>query len=92
MEESDVRHTDLLEERFTSRDAKEGASLDGGGVNGDGILRVVEHSDCLHHQIAVHLKGLGTLTWVLNHDLLGDYRVRDDAPEHVMTGIASTIS
>ena len=73
-EESDVRHTDLLEDRFTSLRVKEGAVRDEGGEDGDGILRIVEHPDCLHHQIAVHLKGRGMLTRVLSRDLLGGDR------------------
>ena len=60
-EETDVRHTDLLENRFTSRSSKVGVARIAGGDDVDGILRIVEHSDCPHHQIAVHLKGRGML-------------------------------
>ncbi len=85
-EESDVRHTNLLEDRFLSRRAKEGAARDGGWEDGDGILQVVEHPDCLHHQIAVHLKGRGMLTRVLYRDLLGGNRAWDDAPVRAHNG------
>jgi hypothetical protein len=88
-EETDVRHTDLLENRFTSRSAKEGVGGIVGWEGGDGVLRVVEHPDCPHHQIAVHLKDRGMLTRVLRRDLLGGTR---DAPVQAVTEITSPMS
>lgn len=54
VEKSDMRHTDLLQSYFSDMPS----------------LQIIEHEDCPHHQIAVHLKQQGKLAQVLHSNLI----------------------
>jgi len=59
VEKSDIRHTDLLLSHFSEMSS----------------LQIIEHEDCLHHQIAVHLKQQGKLAQVLHSNLVNNRRM-----------------
>jgi len=67
VEKADVGHTDLLMNHIN------GKFSEGPGPLG-GRLIINEHSDCQHHQIAVHLKEKGQLAHVLSSNLIQGYR------------------
>ncbi|KAL7543403.1 hypothetical protein ACHAXR_012820 [Thalassiosira sp. AJA248-18] len=58
VEKADVRHTDSII-----------SQLSGKGVTGFPVT-IIEHPDCKHHQIAVHLKEKGQLAEVLSCNLI----------------------
>ena len=64
VEKADVGHTDLLMNHIN------GKFSEGPGPLG-GHLIINEHSDCQHHQIAVHLKEKGQLAHVISSNLIG---------------------
>jgi len=66
VEEADVGHTDRLLSRLSMN------ALDDSDPSTRRI-KVVEHKECHHHQIAVHLKDQGQLTNVLNSNLIHGY-------------------
>ena len=61
VEEADVGHTDRLMSYFRPR-------------RGSDNVKIVEHPDCEHHQIAVHLKNKGQLAQVLSRSLIDEHR------------------
>lgn len=65
VESADVRHTDHLVNELSKM-------VWGSRGVADGLrkLRVVEHADCKHHQVATYLKGRGEVTGVLYADLV----------------------
>jgi len=54
VEKSDNRHTDILSSHFSEMSS----------------LQIIEHEDCQHHQIAVHLKQQGKLAQILQSNLI----------------------
>ena len=58
-ESSDTKHTDQLMNRLASIDPLESERL-----------QIIEHSDCDHHQIAIHLKQRGQLLDVISNCLM----------------------
>ena len=61
VEEADVGHTDRLMSYLGPRRGSEN-------------VKIVEHPDCEHHQIAVHLKNKGQLAQVLSRSLIDEHR------------------
>ena len=64
MEEADIRHTNMLTNHLSEK-ASEGCC-----DPLDGHLMIVEHHDCQHHQIAVHLKEKGQLAQTLFQNII----------------------
>jgi hypothetical protein len=66
-EGSDVRHTDELMEKLSYLGVFESNQLNRSVLkNAAGRIEVIEHIDCSHHQIAVHLKEKGQLVHELS--------------------------
>lgn len=64
VEEADIRHTDKLAGHFSRKHSEyDDKSL-------DRQVKIVEHTDCLHHQVAVHLKQKGQLSKILHNNLI----------------------
>ena len=62
VEECDVRHSDALRwHLFNLDDMELNQSISSASRTTKGGLRVIEHTSCNHHQIAVHLKEKGQL-------------------------------
>eukprot|EP00585_Thalassiosira_rotula_P005468 CAMPEP_0196141910 /NCGR_PEP_ID=MMETSP0910-20130528/10701_1 /TAXON_ID=49265 /ORGANISM="Thalassiosira rotula, Strain GSO102" /LENGTH=520 /DNA_ID=CAMNT_0041403139 /DNA_START=174 /DNA_END=1736 /DNA_ORIENTATION=+ len=67
VEEADVGHTDRLTSCLF-------ANVSEGSERPAEYVKIIEHKDCPHHQIAVHLKKKGQLAHVMTCNLLGELK------------------
>lgn len=67
LEEADVGHTNRLTSYLF-------ANVSGGSERSAEHVKIIEHKDCPHHQIAVHLKKKGQLAHVMSCNLLEEQK------------------